>query len=1137
VIRTNDGSLRDTIVYRSKEDNLEIEGPSSAFAFTADGASFRLASEAERIRLAHLFDPMQAVFSSTIEPLPHQIRAVYEEMLPRQPLRFLLADDPGAGKTIMAGLLIKELRLRGDLKRCLIVAPGSLVQQWQEELEEKFGLPFDILTRSDVENSRTGNPFAERDLWITRVHQLSRNEDLQDRAVEQPWDLVVVDEAHRMSAHSFGNEVKKTQLYELGERLGANARNLLLMTATPHNGKDEDFQLFMALLDSDVFFGRPRDGLRTGDVESMMRRMVKEKLLRFDGTPLFPERIAKTVEYELSPSEARLYEAVTDYVTNEMNRADQVAAEEGGGQRRNRVGFALTVLQRRLASSPEAIYQSLRRRRKRLEDRIEEERGAKRRAVLARDAEIDRLVAALESDDDSYEDYEAEEIEEMEEEIVDDATAARTIAELEAEVATLSRLEDLAAAVRKTGTDAKWTQLVSLFDEPEIQKEDGSQRKLIIFTEHRDTLNYLTEKLRNQIGRPEAVEAISGSTGREQRKAIEVRFSQDKDCSILVATDAAGEGVNLQQAHLLVNYDLPWNPNRIEQRFGRIHRIGQEDVCFMWNLVAADTREGLVFRRLLDKLEEQREALGGQVFNVLGEALSATALRDLLVDAIRHNNDPAVRARIETVIDERVGEGLRELIENQALAPTLMDDELLHRVRAEMDDAIARRLQPHHIRQFFLGAFKIVGGRIRPREQGRYEITHVPKELRDRDRLIGRGLPVGKSYERVTFDRELAKVKGEPNADLMAPGHPLMDALVSLVAERYGMLLREGTVLVDPTDVSTEPWVLVFVEHSITDGRTDRNGIQQVVSRRFAFIRLDADGSARSAGEAPYLDYRPVEPGEIDAAVSERAQSWLSEDLAARATGACIAEVVPEHLRLITKMTEERIDRTRRLVRQRLQSEINHYDNRARELRLQVEAGKNVRKRPEEAERIATELAERLERRMHELDLEAALDPKAPKITGAALVLPQGYLDLQSGVPAAQVAQHAKNTTEVDERAVAAVMATEIALGRQPVEMPHNNPGFDIRSERPDGHLLFIEVKGRISGSDTFAPSYSQIMHARNSPENHLLALVEVKPEGGEELRYVSGEAFATAAGEPGWATTSITMDWAQMWNEGRNPL
>lgn len=1138
VIRTSAGDLRDTIVFRDKEPDLTIDAPAAQFSFTADGELFRLASEAQRIRLAYLFDPMQAVFTSTIEPLPHQIRAVYQDMLPRQPLRYLLADDPGAGKTIMAGLLIKELMLRGTIQRCLIVAPGSLVQQWQDELDEKFGLPFDILTRSDVDNARTGNPFTERDLWIARVHQLSRSDELRAKVAEQPWDLVVIDEAHRLSAHVFGNEVKKTQLYELGELLGERTRNLLLMTATPHNGKDEDFQLFMALLDADRFVGKPRDGIRTGDVTDMMRRMVKEKLLHFDGTRLFPERIAETVEYPLSPMEASLYEAVTDYVVHEMNRADQIAAEEGGNQRRNRVGFALTVLQRRLASSPEAIYQSLRRRRRKLEERIAEERGARRRADLARQAQLNRIVDALTEDPEALDDLDGAEQEAVEEEIVDDATTARTVAELETEVDTLRKLEHLAEAVRRLGTDRKWTELTGLLDSPTMYREDGSRRKIIVFTEHRDTLTYLVTKLRTLLGRDEAVVAISGSTGRDERRRIQVRFAQDKECTILVATDAAGEGVNLQAAHLLVNYDLPWNPNRIEQRFGRIHRIGQRDTCYMWNLVAADTREGAVFRLLLDKLAVQRDALGGQVFNVLGKALSATALRDLLIEAIRHSDDPAVKERITQVIDARVGDGLRELIEHEALAPSVLDEQTLLRVRAEMEEAAARRLQPHHIEKFFTGAFRWAGGRMRPREPGRFEITHVPRELRDRDRLMGRGLPVGRAYERVTFERERAREVGLATADLLAPGHPLMDALIGYTGDRLSGLLRQGTVLVDPADPGIEPWVLVYMEHAIADGRVDVQGIQQIVSRRFVFVALLADGAATTIREVPYLDYRPVggDQAEVDAAVRARDLPWLAGDLAGRAARAVIASAIPDHLGEVRSFTGARIERTRRLVRQRLQAEVHHWDATARDLRLQAEAGKAVRRRPEDAERVANDLAERLERRMHQLDLEAALDPKAPQLAGAALVLPQGYLDLARGTPADVVERRARQTAEIERRAVDAVLAVEHRLGRLPTEMPPNNPGFDIRSQTPEGHLVFIEVKGRISGSETFSPTYTEVMHARNSPDNHILALVEVRPDGTDDVRYVSGTDFTMAAGDPGWAITAMTLKWADMWQRGKVP-
>ena len=383
--KTPAGKVANELLYRHDEPRLEIVGQGRPWSFDGDGALFRLVSEAQRIRLAHLFDPVLAVHTSVVDPLPHQITAVYESMLPRQPLRFLLADDPGAGKTIMAGLLIKELIARGDLQRCLIVCPGSLAEQWQDELNSRFHLPFEILTNDKMEAARTGNWFLETNLVIARLDKLSRNENVQQK-LEAPdcrWDLVVCDEAHKMSATVFGGETKYTKRYRLGQLLSTLTRHFLLMTATPHNGKEADFQLFMALLDGDRFEGRYRDGVHSADVSDLMRRMVKESLLKFDGTPLFQQRNAYTVPYKLSDPEARLYKAVTDYVREEFNRAEALENDKRAGT----VGFALTILQRRLASSPEAIYQSLRRRRERLESRLRElevlQRGGQVASILA----------------------------------------------------------------------------------------------------------------------------------------------------------------------------------------------------------------------------------------------------------------------------------------------------------------------------------------------------------------------------------------------------------------------------------------------------------------------------------------------------------------------------------------------------------------------------------------------------------------------------------------------------------------------------------------------------------------------------------------------------------------------------------
>lgn len=553
------GNVAEQILYREDEERLDALDNSLPWSFDADANLLRLTSEAYRINLAHIFDPYLAVHTSAIEPLPHQISAVYQEMLPRLPLRYILADDPGAGKTIMTGLFLKELLVRGDLKRCMIVSPGNLAEQWQDELYRKFNLRFEILTNDRIESAVTGNVFSEANLCIVRLDKLSRNEDIQEKLRVTDWDLIVCDEAHKMSATVWGGEIKYTKRFQLGRLLSSITRHFLLLTATPHNGKEEDFQLFMSLIDQDRFEGVARSGNQAVDVSDVMRRLVKEDLLKFDGTPLFPERMAYTVNYDLSPKEAQLYTAVTDYVQEEFNRADQLNKD-----RKNTVGFALTILQRRLASSPEAIYQSLKRRRERLENRLAEERLGKRAA--------DYTVSEYDDYDDD--DMPSSELEDTEEKVVDQATAAQTIAELEAEIATLKKLERMANDVRQSGEDRKWDELSKLLqDDNNMFGSEGVREKLIIFTEHRDTLRYLTDKIRSLLGSEEAVVTIHGGMLRDERRKVEELFKQDKEVRILIATDAAGEGINLQRAHLMVNYDLPWNPNRLEQRFeiGRAH--------------------------------------------------------------------------------------------------------------------------------------------------------------------------------------------------------------------------------------------------------------------------------------------------------------------------------------------------------------------------------------------------------------------------------------------------------------------------------------------------------------------------------------------------------------------------------------
>lgn len=1122
------------LLYRDREPTLEIGETGRPWSFDGDGKLFRLVSEAHRINLAHLFDPLLAIHTSMVDPLPHQITAVYGEMLPRQPLRFLLADDPGAGKTIMAGLLIKELLIRGDLHRCMIVCPGNLAEQWQDELYQRFQLPFEILTNDKLESARTGNWFAENHLAICRLDKLSRNEDVQAKLANTDWDLVVCDEAHKMSATFFGNEVKYTKRYRLGQLLGQLTRHLLLMTATPHNGKPEDFQLFLALLDSDRFEGRARDGVHTVDVSDLMRRLVKEQLLKFDGTPLFPERRAYTVSYKLSDAEASLYKSVTDYVREEFNRADSLESEG----RKGTVGFALTILQRRLASSPEAILQSLRRRRERLERRLREEQIFKRGADLQDDQ---RLPSLTEEDIDELDDAPDAEVEETEETVVDQATAARTVAELQAEIEILKNLEALALKVRRSGTDKKWEELSSLLqNHAEMFDAHGHRRKMVIFTEHRDTLNYLTERLRALLGAPEALVTVHGGMVREERTKAQEAFKQDKDVLILLATDAAGEGINLQRAHLMVNYDLPWNPNRLEQRFGRIHRIGQTEVCHLWNLLAEETREGDVYKRLLEKIELEREALGGGVFDILGQLFREQRLRDLLIEAIRYGDRPEVKARLHQIVDNLTDrKHCQELLEERALANDSMDASQVQRIREDMERAEARRLQPHFIESFFLEAFRILGGSIKEREPRRFEITHVPALIRQRDRLIGTGEPVLGKYERITFEKSLCAVPGQPLATFVCPGQPLLGATIDLILERNRDLLKRGTVLVDPADPCEAVRALFYLEHTIQDGRTDQAGNRRVVSRQLQFVETDSTGSTRNAGYAPYLDYRPAAPEErAGLAATLESQAWLRGDLESVVVGHAIANLVPIHLGEVRNRLEDLVTRTMAAVKDRLTKEITYWDHRANQLKDQELAGKiNAKINSGKARQRADELQARLQRRMAELELERQISPLPPVAIGGSLVVPIGLL--HKLVPStAQPGDVATDAVSAEARkkmellAMQMVMEAETALGNEPRDVSGAKCGYDIESKvQADGKLRFIEVKGRIAGALTVTVTRNEILTALNKPDNFILAVGQVE-EGHQKLVYIR-QPFQQ---EPEFAVESINYKLQELLSRGESP-
>ena len=1145
--RAADGHLGERIVLTDELAGL-TEAPENRWSFDADGAMFRLASEARRMQQAHLADPFAAVDTSNIEPYPHQIDAVYNRLLTRKPLRFLLADDLGAGKTIMSGLLIRELVLRGDVARCLIVAPGSLVEQWQDELWDKFGLSFELMSRAAVEASRTGNPFTEKSLLIARVDQLARSEELIAKVKASDWDLVIVDEAHKMSAHRYGDELRRTKRFVLGETLRECTRHLVLLTATPHNGKNEDFLAFMTLIDPERFTGRLRaakgdsddDGPAMPDVDDVMRRKVKENLVTFEGRPLFPKRYAHSLNFELSEPESELYEAVTGYVRTGMNRAARMS-EEGDKRRGIIVGFALAGLQRRLASSPAAIYHSLRRRRDRLAEQASELRRLAASGQPVPVIDLPKGVKLAELEDFDFDDYGDAEREDLELFVIDAATAAQSADELDIEVQELEGLVVLADGVRSSGIDTKWIELRALLRsenfasaslEAASDAVDGSDGgrppapKLIVFSEHKDTLDYVADRIAAELGRPEAVVRIHGGIKRHDRRSIQDRFRVDPTVRVMVATDAAGEGVNLQVANMMVNYDLPWNPNRIEQRFGRIHRIGQQLPCHLWNLVAHRTREGQVFERLFEKIEQQRTVYGDQVYDVLGDAQINTSLRDLLMQAIVADTDPAHAAWMDEVIEAGIGRQMQEVLDERALVAGLSDPAANDKIRRDMEVARARKLQPWFVESFFTEALRLYGGRIAGREQGRFEVTRVPAAVRSHaDPSRG---AVHDRYERVTFDKASVQ-PGRPGdgaaavrADLISPGTPLLAAVVSKVLADHGETLQRGAVLVDTGDRSTVPRLLVYLDHAVTDGRRVR-GARQVVSRRFHYVEIDRHSNAVDPGGEPYLDYAPLSDAEQALLDGRLDLVWAGQAAEETARAWAIEYLAGPHFDGIAAVTHDRVARVSDAVRERLESEIRYWDRRTEEIKAKELAGGKPRLNSGRARARAEDLAARLARRRLELSLEADLHNSPPTVVAAAVVVPQGLLDQLAGQPPDPTDE--ADRAETDRRAVAAVMKAELALGRVPEEQHHSNPGYDVLSTDPStGVCYFIEVKGHLPGTEQISVSKRQVGKAQNNQERWRLAVVSVPDDfdAEPEVRYLV-EPFRNVALHP--AQTSVPLN------------
>lgn len=1110
IYKLPNGTLCERLISEEEADKFSIASSKLPWSFAGDSREFRLALEAKRIELAYLFDPMMAVYASNVEALPHQISAVYECMLPKQPIRYILADDPGAGKTIMAGLLIQELIMRSDVQRVLIVCPGSLVEQWHDELLEKFSLNFDIYIPQADNSTATGNYFADRDRLIVRLDQFARDEFRQKRLAAANWDLVVFDEAHKLSAHFFNKEIKETQRFRFARLMSNNTHHLLLMTATPHNGKEEDFQQFLSLLDSDRFELKHSFKGKRVNIDDIMRRMVKEDLRRFDGRPLFPERRAYTVSYRLSDAEMALYEDVTDYVKNQMGLADKIANK----QKKNSVGFALTSLQRRLASSPEAIFKSLDRRIERLEKELDTVGSSKDKAATLNGLpDFDGIDADYDSDD-----FDSGEQEDIDEEVTDSATAAQTREELAKEINILKGLKCTAKTVVDSGNDSKWVQLSAIIQgthkssgQDLLLDQNGKMQKLIIFTEYKDTLLYLKNRIENLIGQGgNTVVTISGSTKRNERLDIQERFRTDEDVRILIATDAAGEGVNLQNAHLMINYDLPWNPNRLEQRFGRIHRIGQTEVCHMWSLVASQTREGQVYEKLLLKIQKESEALNGRVFRILGQLFEERSLKDMLIEAIKYGDQPEVRERLIKDIDISFDpEKINRLLNENALSLQVMSNEAIYKIKDMMDRAEARKMQPYYVQAFFKEAFASLGGSLNQVGTGRYQINNVPaiivqryQDLRnDSSRKNMDFAPVQKKYEAVCFDKDNVNAADRAPAELLHPGHPLMVSLIDCVLDKDRNLLQEGAVFLDKAEGETEPYIIYMLTHEIHD---DTGAI---VSKRIQFVRLNKDGSTGNAGYAPHLDLEDFPEGKKALLGPLLDEDWVCKDFSKRIMALSAETLCRTHCDEVKAERLPYLEKVKNQVNERLNEEIDYHRSQMVRFKKQGDKGRG---NYVQAMKRCEELIERRKSRFEQIEKQEKILSQMPVILGAALVIPENYLTIiefgRSGADTAQkpmqYALDVEARRRVEMAGMTAVEEIEKSLGNMPRDVSKlgDKCGYDISSKTPDtgkliGENRLIEVKARINTEEFITITCNECLAALNKKEQFYLALVLIEPK------------------------------------------
>jgi superfamily II DNA or RNA helicase len=1038
------------------ENRFEVH-TDSAVAFRADPEVVTLVAEAYRLQHAYLFNPLFATETSLIDLLPHQLAAVYgvpagpgqpmdePGMLDMPRLRFLLADDAGAGKTIMAGLLIREMLLRRQAQRILIVPPAGLVGNWERELRVLFRLRFRIL--AGVDFSDDDNPFADprNDLAIISLDTLWRDRARAAFEKAPPYDLAVFDEAHKLSARRNPDlTVDKTHRYEMAELIASQGRHLLLMTATPHMGKDDPYYFLWRLLEPELL-STPEAFARFGKTQRrhyLLRRM-KEEMVRFDGSLIFRRRASKTVEYPLihgAEQEQDLYDQTTSYCETHYDRAKL--------RNRSAAGLAMSILQRRLASSTWALLKSLVRREQKLNAAVQELEGGlvSEEELAARQSRLPTADVRDTKTGDEEETTDEQEESERQDEDLTGATDARTLAELRIELAEVHRLVVLARHVYGLKHESKFERLWKAL-------EDYPDTKVLIFTEFRDTLEFLVERLEGK-GLTGKIAAIHGGLPYLLRDKQVAFFRDPNGARILAATDAAGEGINLQFCWLLINYDIPWNPARLEQRMGRVHRYKQEHDVLLLNLVSHDTREGRVLKTLLEKLEVIRKELGNdKVFDIIGQQFTGKPLTELIFEAVVEGKEAEAQREFARLDKEGVERMLAERVRKVEVSQVRT---LLAALQAQREVAEVRRMMPAYVRRFFQWAAPRVGAGIRGDIEGLFWLDPCPPGVQRS--LATYPEPI---RQRLTFDREAAMpdLARDPHAIYLHPGEPVFEAITDLFLGQYEQEALRGAAFFDPD--ATAPYLFYLAKATVLrDPQTFRvsetlkvSCEPEIVAEQVTGVRRYADGRCELAPAHLLLTLFPddeTEPGAPPPARQAAYDAFAGLDIApveaylvqTASQPALEAQRTEEEARLPGQQTQLRaaynlrqaeLFRQRRLLREAVEKDVPAARSKLRDCEAELEA---LDRRRREAE---AELQARVDR--------LRLGPVS--IYAQALVLP---------LPPGQAEE--RRDAQAERVALAEVKRREEAEGStwEDVSDPHLKAGFDLKVARADGAIRYVEV-------------------------------------------------------------------------------